>query len=171
MITISLFLLLGLHEVDWCMLCWRQCSVYRRLIVKNLCVKVLLVYTLPNKEFSTRINCSSFLIQYNGTPKRPRLSVFCSDKQLYAMLVDDQNKKCLFYGSTLQKSIRQNPPCSTIVSIPSLGYYSFVGNKQNQESNVTFQRRDLSPVRKSHLLLVICPPTIITILWLLSFVT
>ena len=56
--------------------------------------------------------------QYNGTATRPRLSVFCSDKQLYAMLVDDHNKKCLFYGSTLQKSIRQNPPCTTIVSIP-----------------------------------------------------
>ncbi|XP_061991340.1 uncharacterized protein LOC133709573 isoform X2 [Rosa rugosa] len=51
--------------------------------------------------------------KYNGTPKKPRLSVFCSDKQLYAMLVDDQNKKCLFYGSTLQKSIRQDPHCST----------------------------------------------------------
>lgn len=59
------------------------------------------------------------LDQFNGTPTSPRLSVFCSDKQLYAMLVDDKNKKCLFYGSTLQKSIRQNPSCTTIVSIPS----------------------------------------------------
>lgn len=58
------------------------------------------------------------LDQYNGTPKRPRLSVFCSGKQLYAMLVDDQNKNCLFYGSTLQKSVRQNSPCSTSVSAP-----------------------------------------------------
>ncbi|ONI30830.1 hypothetical protein PRUPE_1G275600 [Prunus persica] len=56
--------------------------------------------------------------KYNGTPKRPRLSVFCSGKQLYAMLVDDQNKNCLFYGSTLQKSVRQNSPCSTSVSAP-----------------------------------------------------
>lgn len=61
-----------------------------------------------------------WLNQFNGTPTKPRLSVFCSDKQLYAMLVDDQNKKCLFYGSTLQQSIRGNgnPPCSTIVSTP-----------------------------------------------------
>ncbi|XP_025013735.2 50S ribosomal protein L18 isoform X3 [Ricinus communis] len=35
-------------------------------------------------------------------------------KKLYAMLVDDQNKKCLFYGSTLQKSLRGSPPCSKI---------------------------------------------------------
>ncbi|KAM0961665.1 hypothetical protein FF1_021039 [Malus domestica] len=59
--------------------------------------------------------------KYNGTSKRPRLSVFCSDKQLYAMLVDDQNKNCLFYGSTLQKSIRQNPDCSTSEAAKRLG--------------------------------------------------
>ncbi|KAJ9561811.1 hypothetical protein OSB04_006971 [Centaurea solstitialis] len=54
--------------------------------------------------------------KYNGTQKKPRLSVFCSEKQLYAMLVDDQNKKCLFYGSTLQQSIRSTPDCTTVVS-------------------------------------------------------
>ncbi|XP_068333646.1 uncharacterized protein [Pyrus communis] len=59
--------------------------------------------------------------KYNGTSKRPRLSVFCSDKQLYAMLVDDQNKNCLFYGSTLQKSIRQSPDCSTSEAAKRLG--------------------------------------------------
>lgn len=55
--------------------------------------------------------------QFNGTQTKPRLSVFCSDKQLYAMLVDDFNKKCLFYASTLQKSIRGDPPCTVIVSL------------------------------------------------------
>ncbi|XP_010523461.1 PREDICTED: uncharacterized protein LOC104801796 [Tarenaya hassleriana] len=59
--------------------------------------------------------------KFNGTPMKPRLSVFCSDKQLYAMLVDDQNKKCLFYGSTLQKSIRGDPPCSTIEAAKRVG--------------------------------------------------
>ncbi|XP_065867694.1 uncharacterized protein [Euphorbia lathyris] len=47
----------------------------------------------------------------NGTSRKPRLSVFCSTKQLYAMLVDDEKKKCLFYGSTLQKSLNQT--CSS----------------------------------------------------------
>ncbi|XP_004301657.1 PREDICTED: 50S ribosomal protein L18-like [Fragaria vesca subsp. vesca] len=59
--------------------------------------------------------------KYNGTPTKPRLSVFCSDKQLYAMLVDDQNNKCLFYGSTLQKSIRQDPNCSTAEAAKRVG--------------------------------------------------
>ncbi|KAG1330792.1 50S ribosomal protein L18, chloroplastic [Cocos nucifera] len=49
--------------------------------------------------------------KFNGSPTKPRLSVFCSNKQLYAMLVDDQNKKTLFYANTLQKSIREN--CSS----------------------------------------------------------
>lgn len=64
------------------------------------------------------VNPFQCYFQFNGTHKRPRLSVFCSDKQLYAILVDDQNKKCLFYGSTLQKSIRDDPTVTTSVSTP-----------------------------------------------------
>lgn len=59
--------------------------------------------------------------KFNGTAKKPRLSVFCSNKQLYAMLVDDQNKKCLFYGSTLQKSIRSDTPCTTMEAAARVG--------------------------------------------------
>ncbi|KAK9067405.1 hypothetical protein SSX86_014733 [Deinandra increscens subsp. villosa] len=59
--------------------------------------------------------------KYNGTQKKPRLSVFCSGKQLYAMLVDDQNKKCLFYGSTLQQSVRSTPGCTTIEAAQRVG--------------------------------------------------
>ncbi|KAL5722826.1 hypothetical protein ACHQM5_006297 [Ranunculus cassubicifolius] len=59
--------------------------------------------------------------KFNGSPVRPRLSVFCSAKQLYATLIDDQNKKCLFYANTLQKSIRDNPPCSTIEAAQRVG--------------------------------------------------
>ncbi|KAK4402997.1 hypothetical protein Sango_1040400 [Sesamum angolense] len=46
---------------------------------------------------------------------------FCSDKQLYAMLVDDQNKKCLFYGSTLQKSVRKDQSCTTVEAAERVG--------------------------------------------------
>uniref|UniRef100_A0A804LED3 50S ribosomal protein L18 n=1 Tax=Zea mays TaxID=4577 RepID=A0A804LED3_MAIZE len=54
--------------------------------------------------------------KFNGTATKPRLSVFCSNRQLYAVLADDHNKKILFYGSTLQKSICGDPPCGTVVS-------------------------------------------------------
>ncbi|CAA7031178.1 unnamed protein product [Microthlaspi erraticum] len=59
--------------------------------------------------------------KFNGTQTKPRLSVFCSEKQLYAMLVDDFNKKCLFYASTLQKSIRGDPPCTVIEAAKRVG--------------------------------------------------
>ncbi|KAK6139332.1 hypothetical protein DH2020_026924 [Rehmannia glutinosa] len=58
---------------------------------------------------------------FNGTAIKPRLSVFCSDKQLYAMLVDDQKKKCLFYGSTLQKSMRKDLSCTTAEAAKRVG--------------------------------------------------
>ncbi|KAL5211059.1 hypothetical protein ABZP36_006682 [Zizania latifolia] len=53
--------------------------------------------------------------KFNGTATKPRLSVFCSNRQLYAMLVDDHNKRILFYGSTLQKAICGDPPCGAVV--------------------------------------------------------
>ncbi|XP_072992865.1 uncharacterized protein [Typha latifolia] len=59
--------------------------------------------------------------KFNGTETKPRLSVFCSNRQLYAMLVDDQNKKTLFYASTLQKSISGDPPCSTVEAAQRVG--------------------------------------------------
>ncbi|XP_059448834.1 uncharacterized protein LOC132180016 isoform X1 [Corylus avellana] len=82
----------------------------------------LLVEARANtRKESAKIRNRRMRKKFNGTPTRPRLSVFCSDKQMYAMLVDDQNNKCLFYGSSLQKSIRQHPPCSTIEAAKRVG--------------------------------------------------
>ncbi|KAL2921139.1 50S ribosomal protein L18 [Bienertia sinuspersici] len=36
--------------------------------------------------------------------------------KLYAMLVDDVNKKCLYYRSTLQKSLRSDPDIGTVAA-------------------------------------------------------
>lgn len=89
---------------------------------RNFFVKPLLVEARANtRKESAKIRNRRMQKKFNGTPTRPRLSVFCSDKQLYAMLVDDQNNKCLFHGSTLQKSVRQNPPCSTIEAAKRVG--------------------------------------------------
>lgn len=73
------------------------------------------------RKESAKIRNRKMQKKFNGTATHPRLSVFCSDKQLYAMLVDDQNKKCLFYGSTLQKSFRENPPCSIVEAAQRVG--------------------------------------------------
>ncbi|KAG5604032.1 hypothetical protein H5410_025524 [Solanum commersonii] len=80
--------------------------------IKRLDMKPLVIQATAKANFGLR---------FNGTPEKPRLSVFCSEKQLYATLIDDQNKKCLFYGSTLQKSIRGDPPCSIIEAAERVG--------------------------------------------------
>ncbi|KAJ1298607.1 hypothetical protein BS78_01G466800 [Paspalum vaginatum] len=59
--------------------------------------------------------------KFNGTATKPRLSVFCSTRQLYAVLADDHSKKVLFYGSTLQKSICGDPPCTTVEAARRVG--------------------------------------------------
>ena len=88
--------------------------IFDAILICGITCLVFLLFHL-----SLQIMVLASLDQFNGTATKPRLSVFCSDKQLYAMVVDDQNKRCLFYGSTLQKSIRQDLSCTTIVSAPS----------------------------------------------------
>ncbi|CAL5188764.1 unnamed protein product [Lathyrus oleraceus] len=89
---------------------------------RSLTMKPLVIKARANaRKESAKIRNRKIQKKFNGTATHPRLSVFCSDKQLYAMLVDDQNKKCLFYGSTLQKSFRENPPCSTAEAAQRVG--------------------------------------------------
>ncbi|KAL8161499.1 hypothetical protein V2J09_012988 [Rumex salicifolius] len=81
-------------------------------------MKPLVITAKARKPANTRTESAKILERrirkkFDGTAKNPRLSVFCSDKQLYAMLVDDQNKKCLFYASTIQKGIRSDPEITT----------------------------------------------------------
>jgi ribosomal protein L18 len=63
------------------------------------------------------------LPQFNGTATKPRLSVFCSNRQLYAMLVDDNGKRMLFYASTLQEAICGDPPCGAVVNRTTLSLF------------------------------------------------
>ncbi|XP_049935463.1 uncharacterized protein LOC116259836 isoform X2 [Nymphaea colorata] len=76
------------------------------------------------RQVSPKVRNRRLQRKFNGTSRRPRLSVFCSGKQLYAVLVDDQNKKCLFCGSTLQKSMRESHDkgtCSTMEAAKRVG--------------------------------------------------
>ncbi|XVF43127.1 hypothetical protein PTKIN_Ptkin02bG0015500 [Pterospermum kingtungense] len=101
-----------------------KCFNFLPLQNRNLPMRTLVVEA--NKRANTRTESAKIRNRrtrkkFNGTPRRPRLSVFCSDKQLYAVLVDDQNKKCLFYGSTLQKSIRDDPTVTTSEAAKRVG--------------------------------------------------
>ncbi|KAL1551036.1 50S ribosomal protein L18-like [Salvia divinorum] len=88
----------------------------------NLAMKPLVIEARANQRTeSPKIRNRRTRKKFNGTAARPRLSVFCSEKQMYAMLVDDQNKKCLFYGSTLQKTTRKDPCCSTAEAAERVG--------------------------------------------------
>src|SRR5438874_13209402 len=42
----------------------------------------------------------------NGTPERPRMSVFRSAKHIYAQVIDDTTGKTLAHASTLSKDLR-----------------------------------------------------------------
>ncbi|XVE85848.1 hypothetical protein DITRI_Ditri17bG0124400 [Diplodiscus trichospermus] len=99
-----------------------KCFNFLPLQNRSLFMKTLVVEARANtRTESAKIRNRRMRKKFNGTPTRPRLSVFCSDKQLYAMLVDDQNNKCLFSGSTLLKSIRGDPPCTTIEAAKRVG--------------------------------------------------
>ena len=41
-----------------------------------------------------------------GSPERPRICVFRSNKHLYAQIIDDQSGRCLGTVSTLSKEVR-----------------------------------------------------------------
>lgn len=91
-------------------------------LIQSPAVKPLVIEARGNaRTESAKIHNRRFRKKFNGTSEKPRLSVFCSKKQLYAMLVDDQKKKCLFYGSTLQNSIREDPYCTTVEAAERVG--------------------------------------------------
>ncbi|GAB2265517.1 60S ribosomal protein L18 [Dionaea muscipula] len=48
-----------------------------------------------------------------GTPERPRLSVFRSNKHMYAQVIDDTNMHTLVAASTMEKSISLEFDCTS----------------------------------------------------------
>lgn len=55
-----------------------------------------------------------------GTPDRPRLSVFRSNKHVYAQLVDDVNGRTLAAASTVEADLRAGPT-STVGAARAVG--------------------------------------------------
>ena len=59
-----------------------------------------------NKKVASRLKIKMRIRKtVKGTPERPRLSVFRSNKQIYAQLIDDLNNLTLISASSREKGI------------------------------------------------------------------
>ena len=57
-----------------------------------------------------------------GTPERPRLSVFRSNRQIYAQVIDDVSGVTLVSANTLNKDVSENlPNCSNKEAAQNIG--------------------------------------------------
>ncbi len=65
-----------------------------------------------NKAKALRLQKRKWSIRktLTGTPERPRLSVFRSDKHISAQIIDDYAGKTLVSASSLQKDVRGDKP-------------------------------------------------------------
>lgn len=61
---------------------------------------------LKLKNRNKKLKRRSFSVQVKGTPERPRLSIYRSNKNIYAQIIDDTTSKTLISCSTLDRSIK-----------------------------------------------------------------
>lgn len=61
--------------------------------------------TKPSKNAVRKKRHARVRTKISGTPERPRLAVFRSNKHIYAQLIDDTNGVTLVSASTLDKEI------------------------------------------------------------------
>ena len=59
----------------------------------------------PRKRRHLRVRARVF-----GTPERPRLNVFRSNKNIYAQIIDDMRGHTLVAASTLEREVRERFP-------------------------------------------------------------
>lgn len=75
----------------------------------------------------------------NGTPERPRLSVFRSSKQIYAQLIDDQAGRTLLAASSSEKGIVEKKGTKT-EKARQVGQLIAERAKENGIESVVFDR-------------------------------
>lgn len=68
----------------------------------------------------------------SGTPERPRLAIHCSNKNVYAQIIDDTLGKTLCQASTLDKEVEQKT-----ASKEAADQIGKLIAKRAQEANVT----------------------------------
>ncbi|PKP52751.1 MAG: 50S ribosomal protein L18 [Bacteroidetes bacterium HGW-Bacteroidetes-1] len=61
---------------------------------------------MKNKKDQRRVSIKKRIRKIvNGTAERPRLTVFRSNKQIYAQLIDDKNGKTIVAASSVEKGV------------------------------------------------------------------
>ena len=73
-----------------------------------------------------------------GTPERPRMSVYKSAKHLYIQVIDDQSGKTIAYANNLEKDNRSIP--SNVEGAAKLGELIGSRLKEKKIDNVVFDR-------------------------------
>ncbi|PWI58632.1 50S ribosomal protein L18 [Sulfoacidibacillus thermotolerans] len=66
--------------------------------------------TKPDKEAVRARRHARIRRQLSGTPERPRLNVFRSEKHIYAQMIDDVSGRTIVSASTVEKSVRERVP-------------------------------------------------------------
>lgn len=73
-----------------------------------------------------------------GTPERPRMSVYKSSKHLYVQVIDDHSGKTIAYANNLEKDNRSIP--SNVEGAAKLGELIGERLKEKKITNVVFDR-------------------------------
>jgi len=76
----------------------------------------------------------------NGTPEKPRLSVFRSNKEIYAQLIDDIAGKTLASASSRDKDIDGLATTGRIVTAQEVGKLLATRAQKAGIKNITFDR-------------------------------
>lgn len=64
--------------------------------------------TKNSKNAKRKVRQTRVRKKITGTPERPRLNVYRSNKNIYAQIIDDVNGKTLVSASTLEKDFAEN---------------------------------------------------------------
>lgn len=102
----------------------------------------------PTRKESAKVRNRRLRKKFNGTAQKPRLSIFCSSKHLYAQLVDDSKKKTLAFASTAQESIHGNQPCNTVDAARHVGEEIIKACIEQDISQVTLDRNGFAQGKK-----------------------
>lgn len=72
----------------------------------------------------------------NGTPERPRLSVYRSNKAIYVQLIDDVNQKTLFSANSIELGLKGATVATAVAVGTAIGKKAIDGGT----TNIVFDR-------------------------------